>query len=105
MTKPTLNEIRLVESAPHDKPTGQPHVEAMLSSARCGAKTRAGTPCQAPAVSGRKRCRMHGGAPGSGAPKGNRNALQHGDYSAATKAEHKRINAITKRAMDFLKRF
>lgn len=80
-------------------------VDAMLSSPRCGAKTRQGTPCQSPAVSGRKRCRMHGGAAGSGAPKGNMNALKHGDYSAATKAEMKRINDITRNAMEFLKRF
>jgi len=25
---------------------------------------------------------MHGGAPGSGAPRGNQNALKHGRYSA-----------------------
>ncbi len=30
---------------------------------------------------GRRRCRMHGGANGSGAPAGNRNALKHGRYS------------------------
>ena len=45
---------------------------------RCGAKTRRGTPCQSPIVRGRKRCRMHGGAYGSGAPKGNKNAWKHG---------------------------
>jgi len=28
---------------------------------RCGAKTRKGTPCKAPAVSGSNRCRLHGG--------------------------------------------
>jgi hypothetical protein len=28
---------------------------------RCGAKTRMGSPCQAPSVHGRDRCRMHGG--------------------------------------------
>lgn len=55
--------------------------QAMLKSPRCGAKTRAGTPCAAPAVAGKKRCRMHGGAPGSGAPKGNANALKHGKYT------------------------
>ena len=27
------------------------------------------------------RCRMHGGAKGSGAPKGNQNALKHGTYT------------------------
>jgi hypothetical protein len=40
---------------------------------RCGARTRKGTPCQSPAAGGRKRCRMHGGAKGSGAPSGPRN--------------------------------
>jgi hypothetical protein len=28
---------------------------------RCGAKTRAGTPCKMRAVEGKKRCRLHGG--------------------------------------------
>ena len=56
----------------------------MRQSPRCGAKTRAGTPCQAPAVYGKKRCRMHGGAHGSGAPKDNQNALKHGMYSRDT---------------------
>ncbi|WP_432423325.1 HGGxSTG domain-containing protein [Sphingomonas lycopersici] len=50
-------------------------------SPRCLARTRSGSPCQAPAVRGKKRCRMHGGAKGSGAPKGNRNALKHGARS------------------------
>lgn len=54
---------------------------AMHLSPRCGAQTRNGTPCMAPAVSGRKRCRMHGGAKGSGAPKGNQNAHKHGRYT------------------------
>ena len=53
----------------------------MLSSQRCGARTRSGKPCKSPAVSGKKRCRMHGGAPGSGAPRGNKNALKHGLYT------------------------
>ena len=33
-------------------------------------------PCRSPAVKGRKRCRMHGGAAGSGARAGNTNALK-----------------------------
>lgn len=55
----------------------------MLTSPRCGAKTRRGTNCQSPAVHGKKRCRMHGGAKGSGAAKGNQNALKHGTYTKA----------------------
>ena len=50
----------------------------MLASRRCGAKTRSGRPCRSPAVSGKARCRMHGGAAGSGAPRGNQNALKQG---------------------------
>jgi hypothetical protein len=49
---------------------------------RCGARTRNGSPCRLPPMTGKSRCRMHGGAPGSGAPRGNRNALKHGRYSA-----------------------
>lgn len=48
----------------------------------CGAQKRGGKGlCQAPAVRGKKRCRLHGGAEGHGAPKGNRNAIKHGLYS------------------------
>jgi hypothetical protein len=53
---------------------------------RCGAKTRSGRPCQAPAVAGRARCRMHGGAKGSGGPRGTRNGnYKHGRYTAEAK--------------------
>jgi hypothetical protein len=53
----------------------------MNRSPRCGAQTRRGSPCRSPAVKGHRRCRMHGGAHGSGARPGNRNALRHGRYS------------------------
>jgi hypothetical protein len=39
------------------------------SAPACGAKTRAGHPCRQAAVRGRARCRMHGGAKGSGGPR------------------------------------
>jgi hypothetical protein len=55
---------------------------------RCCAKTRSGKPCQSPIVHGKKRCRMHGGAAGSGAPKGERNGnYRHGHYTAEAIAE------------------
>ena len=56
-------------------------VGSMAGSTRCGAKTRKGTACRAPAVAGKRRCRMHGGATGSGAPQGNKNALKSGLYT------------------------
>jgi hypothetical protein len=37
---------------------------------------------------------MHGGAPGSGAPKANRNARKHGLFTAAAIAERRRIQAL-----------
>ena len=54
----------------------------MHQSPRCGARTRRGSPCRSPAVRGRRRCRMHGGAPGSGAQPGNGNALKHGRHTS-----------------------
>jgi hypothetical protein len=46
---------------------------------RCGARTRAGAPCRLAPGSERRRCRMHGGADGSGAPTGARNGnYKHG---------------------------
>ena len=51
----------------------------MATAPRCGAKTRAGNPCKQAAVRGRTRCRMHGGAQGSGGPRGDRNGnFKHG---------------------------
>ena len=46
---------------------------------RCLAKTRLGNLCQAPAVHGKRRCRMHGCGKGSGAPVGNQYAVTHGE--------------------------
>jgi hypothetical protein len=37
---------------------------------------------------------MHGGAPGSGAPRGNKNALKDGLYTREAIAEHKRIREL-----------
>src|SRR3954463_6190039 len=52
------------------------------SQGRCGAKTRNGSPCRTWRVTGKSRCRMHGGARGSGAPKGSRNgSYKHGGFT------------------------
>ncbi len=66
----------------------------MRSSPRCGARTRNGTPCQSPAVNGKARCRMHGGARGSGAPIGNTNALKHGMYTKAALEERRALRSL-----------
>jgi hypothetical protein len=57
---------------------------------RCGAKTRSGHSCKNPVVTGRKRCRMHGGAKGSGAPSGERNGrFIHGRYTKEKIERHR----------------
>ena len=61
----------------------QPEPSVLAEAPRCHARTRSGAACRSPAVRGKKRCRMHGGAAGSGAPKGNSNAMRHGARSAA----------------------
>jgi hypothetical protein len=74
----------------------------MRTSPRCGAKTRSGTPCQAPAVHGKKRCRMHGGAAGTGAPKGNANALKTGLHTRAMIEQRQTVSALLQQSRQFL---
>ena len=69
---------------------------------RCLAQTRSGKPCQSPAVKGKRRCRMHGGASGSGAPNGNRNALRHGRYTAQAIAMRREMRALLRRSRELI---
>jgi glucans biosynthesis protein len=55
-----------------------------------------------PAVKGKKRCRMHGGAPGSGAPKGNKNALKHGYYTREAIEQRRALHQLMRQAEDLL---
>jgi hypothetical protein len=76
----------------------QPHVQ-------CGAKTRSGTPCRSPAVTGRRRCRMHGGAAGSGGPKGSRNGnYKHGRYTAEVIASRRWLRQCIRDVRSLTKR-
>ncbi|WP_394729382.1 HGGxSTG domain-containing protein [Altererythrobacter sp. GH1-8] len=75
----------------------------MMEAQRCGARTRAGTPCRSPAVHGKKRCRMHGGASGSGAPKGNANAFKHGLYTREAIAQRRELYDLLREARETLR--
>ena len=55
---------------------------SLLPAIYCGASNRSGVPCRRRPPPGKLRCRYHGGAPGSGPPLCNANALKHGFYSA-----------------------
>ncbi|MEM9128796.1 MAG: HGGxSTG domain-containing protein [Pseudomonadota bacterium] len=58
-------------------------------------KNRKGTPCNASAIAGKKRCRMHGCAKGPGAPIGNQNALKTGLHAAEAKPFRMHIRDLT----------
>ena len=75
----------------------------MRTSPRCGAKTRSCGSCRSPAVRGKRRCRMHGGAPGSGAPGGNQNARRHGRFTGEAIAERKQVGALLGEARKMLR--
>ena len=67
---------------------------------RCGARTRGGSPCRQAAVRGKRRCRMHGGAAGSGAQPGNANALKHGRGTAEVESLRKLVRELVRRSRE-----
>ena len=71
---------------------------------RCLARTRKGksTFCQARKVTGKKRCRMHGGT-SNGAPKGNKNAFKHGRYSREVIEKRKSVMKFKREFMELLR--
>ena len=73
---------------------------------RCGARTRRGAPCQAPAMAN-GRCRMHGGlSTGPKTPEGlercRKARWKHGRYSAEAKRRRRRSNARRRWTKEFL---
>ena len=61
---------------------------------RCGARTRAGTPCQSAPIRGRSRCRLHGGL-SPGAPKGSQNGnYTNGEWTAEAIEERRWLRSL-----------
>ena len=78
------------------------------SGQRCRARTRKGTPCQNPVVTGRNRCRMHGGkSTGPRTAEGKARVAaahtKHGRRSAAHVSKIRYINAELRRVTNALK--
>src|ERR1043165_9932649 len=91
-----------------DDPLRQADIERRLANmakaSRCGERTRTGRPCRQAAMKGRGRCRMHGGAKGSGGPRGDRNGnFKHGVRTRESlemrKAARARVREIPPRFM------
>jgi hypothetical protein len=73
-------------------------VSRLNAAPRCAAKSkRSQERCKAPAVRGRRTCRMHGGAAGSGAPSGDRNGrYKHGGCTKEGLALLRHVNMLGK---------
>src|SRR5262249_44424541 len=57
---------------------------------------RSGKPCRSPATK-KGRCRLHGGAGGSGGPPGKRNGqYRHGERTKGAIAERRKFSALLK---------
>ena len=80
-------------------PCTEPKSYAFSRAPRCSAKTRRSTSCQAPAVKGKSRCRMHGCGKGSGAARGNTYAVTHGQSTAEVKIFKQTVRQLIKDAI------
>jgi hypothetical protein len=88
-----------------DNPMRSTGTEPVTHPVRCGAKTRSGAPCKSAPVTGRRRCRMHGGADGSGAPMGSKNGnYKHGRYTQEVAATRRWIHESIQTLRDVNKR-
>jgi hypothetical protein len=82
-------------------------IEAAHAAPRCGARTRAGTPCKRAAVRGGTRCPLHGGrSTGPRTPEGRERArlanYRHGQRTREAIAERKRRAAALRAARKML---
>jgi hypothetical protein len=94
-----------IETNPVQRANTAPEPASLKASPRCGAKTRAGHVCQSPAVKSRKRCRMHGGAVGSGAPKGKGNgSYTTGLFTKEMLNERQAIREIVAETRELMRR-
>jgi hypothetical protein len=76
----------------------------LAKARRCGARTRAGSACKQAAVRGRARCRMHGGAKGSGGPRGDRNGnFKEGLWTRESVDQRKAMRARVKEVRALLR--
>ena len=85
----------------NNNPPGDPN-----SALRCGARTRKGTPCKAPAMAN-GRCRMHGGkSTGPRTPEGLEQSKKanwkHGYYSAESIAMRRYVSRLLRESRDLL---
>src|SRR5215813_1830961 len=85
-----------MSSEPMNARRQNPQPVQFQTARQCGARTKNGKPCRSPATK-KGRCRLHGGASGSGGPPGKRNGqYRHGERTKAAIAEHRKFSALLK---------
>jgi hypothetical protein len=112
----TIDEVeRLIEAAKNNRYGHRDALMVLLAfrhaSSRlalilssCGARTRAGRPCRQAAVTERGRCRMHGGAKGSGGPRGERNGnYRHGRWTREGVEMRRKLRADVREIKAFIR--
>jgi glucans biosynthesis protein len=92
----------------NDENRGQPHAPENAGAITFAPGTTLPSADEArdamPVASGR-RCRMNGGAAGSGAPKGKRNGkYRHGGFTTEAIDERRRLASLIRDSRDFLSR-
>ena len=96
------------EGASHEN-RNRPHAKAELPAPSAepmpemrGEDAGAGSPCRSPAVAGKARCRMHGGALGSGGPTGKRNGRYRlGWHTRDMIAERRQLAELIRETREF----
>jgi hypothetical protein len=76
----------------------QDEISSLGPRLRCPSIGCASKPCGSAAVQGKKRCRMHGGAAGSGVPRGNRKARKHGLYTREAIAQRRQLGELMRQS-------
>ena len=95
-----------VPAAPATGRKGRGNPNLHLAS-RCGARTRAGCPCRAPAIRGKQRCRMHGGRStgprtAEGLARLRAARTVHGRYTPQWRAHDRRVLITVRRNRVYL---
>jgi len=103
LNEPHTNRKKKPVLLRNGNPQGNP-----MNAPRCGAKTRKGTPCRAPAMAN-GRCRMHGGkSTGPRTPEGlerSRKAnWKHGYYSAESIAMRRYMSQLLRESRSIMGR-
>src|SRR5438067_1118760 len=87
---------RKMASKPIDAGNTSQQPAQFQKARQCGARTKSGRPCRSPATN-KGRCRLHGGAKGSGGPAAERNGqYRHGERTKNAIAERQKFSALLK---------